>query len=229
MSRAGRLLELLQSLRRHRRPVTAAALAAELGVSERTVYRDIATLVGRGVPVEGEAGLGYVLRPGFLLPPLMFGEEELEALVLGLRWVAGQGEAVALARAAQDALAKIAAVLPEAAREALPHVGLLVPPAGPAGAVGLALLRQAIRAERPLRLHYADAADRRSERVVWPLALAFFDQVRVLVAWCELRHGFRHFRCDRMLGAEPLEGRYPRRRRLLLAEWRASEGVDPGV
>ena len=88
MSRAARLLDLIQALRRRRRPATADALAAELGVSERTIYRDIATLCGQGAPIEGKAGLGYVLRPGFLLPPLMFDDDEIEALVLGLRWVA---------------------------------------------------------------------------------------------------------------------------------------------
>src|SRR5436190_1720743 len=118
MSRAARLLDLIQALRRRRRPVTAAVLAAELGVSERTVYRDIATLVGQGAPVEGEAGIGYVLKPGFTLPPLMFAEEEIEALVLGLSWVAERGDA-ALGKAGHDARAKIAAVLPEALRERL--------------------------------------------------------------------------------------------------------------
>ena len=113
MSRAQRLLDLLQLLHRHRRPVTGQSLADELGVSVRTLYRDIATLQAQGAHIEGEPGLGYVLRPGFLLPPLMFSEEELSALVLGMRWVADRGDGP-LARAARDATAKIAAVLPRA-------------------------------------------------------------------------------------------------------------------
>jgi len=127
MSRSARLLELIQALRRRRRPVAAAMLAGELGVSLSTVYRDVATLVARGAPIEGEAGLGYVLKPGFFLPPLMFGEDEADALILGLRLVAERGDPE-LARAADDALAKIAAVLPPEMEEAAETSGLLAGP-----------------------------------------------------------------------------------------------------
>ena len=226
MSRSGRLLELIQQLRRHRRPVTAAALAAELGVSERTVYRDIATLVGQGAPIEGEAGLGYVLRPGFVLPPLMFSDDEIEALTLGLRFVTQRGDA-ALGRAAADALAKIAAVLPAELREKAAD-GLLAGP-GAELTADLSLLRQAIRRERKLRIAYADAEGRGSERIIWPIALAFFDQARVLVAWCETRGDFRHFRTDRIREATAMEERYPRRRRALFAQWREGEGVPEPI
>jgi predicted DNA-binding transcriptional regulator YafY len=205
--------------------VTAATLAAELAVSERTIYRDIATLAGQGAPIEGAAGLGFVLRPGYLLPPLTFGDDEIEALVLGLRWVAEHGDDP-LGAAAADALAKIEAVLPDAAHGKTRDVGLLAGPAKPAaGAADLAALRQTIRTERKLRIRYADAKGRATERTIWPLALAFFDDARVVAAWCETRQDFRHFRTDRILSAESTGERYPRRRRALLAEWRAREGI----
>ncbi len=209
--------------------MTASALDHELGVSERTIYRDVATLIAQGAPIEGEAGLGYVLRPGFVLPPLMFGEEEIEALALGLHWVVERGDA-ALARAAGDALAKVTAVLPEALREKAEDASLLAGP-GEAIAVGstdLSELRRVIREERKLAIRYADAAGRLTERTIWPCALAFFERARVIVAWCELRQGFRHFRTDRIHALTPSATRYPRRRRVLLKEWRKSMGMLEG-
>src|SRR5262245_57724845 len=128
MARAERLLDLIQVLRRHRHPVSGQALANELGVSLRTVYRDIQTLIGQGAAIDGEAGVGYVLRPGFVLPPLMFSDEEIEALVLGSRWVAQRTDEP-LARAAANAIAKIAAVLPDDLREGIEGTGLLAGPA----------------------------------------------------------------------------------------------------
>ncbi|QDQ26906.1 YafY family transcriptional regulator [Chitinimonas arctica] len=228
MSRAERLLDLLQLLRRHRFPVSGAALAAELGVSLRTVYRDIATLQGQGAGIAGEPGLGYVLRPGFMLPPLMFSEEELEALVLGSRWVEQRGDS-RLGQAAGNALAKIAAVLPSELREQL-HTSTLL--AGPgaviaAGDAEIAQIRRAIRQEHKLHIDYRDQQERSSQRVIWPFALGFFDCVRIVVAWCELRQGFRHFRTDRIAALVQLEERYPRRRQALLKEWRATEGIAP--
>ena len=226
MSRSERLLDLIQLLRRHRRPVRGSELAAELGVSLRTVYRDIQSLAGRGAPIEGAAGLGYVLRPGYTLPPLMFSEEEIEAVVLGSRMVAESADAP-LARAARNALAKITAVLPEPRREEVASLGLLsakrtlLAPDG----VDLALLRKAIRAERKLWIHYRDEAGNHTERRVWPIALTFFDRVRLLAAWCELRQGFRHFRTDRIAGLAETEERLPRRRRALMKEWREIQGV----
>jgi predicted DNA-binding transcriptional regulator YafY len=226
MSRSERLLDLLQILRRHRRPVRGSALADELGVSLRTLYRDIRSLIASGAPIDGAAGVGYVLRAGYTLPPLMFSAEEVEAVVLGSRLVAQTADAP-LARAARDALAKIAAVLPDERRDEVTGAGLLSgrrPLLAPDG-VDLAVLRRAIRAERKLWIHYRDEAGRLTERRVWPIALTFFERVRLLAAWCELRQDFRHFRTDRIarLGetAEPL----PRRRRALMKEWRETLGV----
>jgi predicted DNA-binding transcriptional regulator YafY len=226
MSRSQRLLDLIQSLRRHKRPVTAAALASELGVSLRTIYRDIGTLQGQGASIDGEAGIGYLLRPGFMLPPLMFGDDELEAIVLGLRWVMRSGDA-ALAAGARHAATKIEAVLPDALRDAAESSGILAgpgPASDPAG-IDIALLRRAIRVEQKLRIAYTDAGGRTSERTVWPFALGFFERARVIVAWCETRQEFRHFRADRIAAAEPTGRRYPKRRRALIKEWREREGI----
>ena len=222
MSRSERLLDLIQILRRHRRPVSGHALAGEMGVSIRTLYRDIATLQGQGAPIEGEAGLGYVLKPGFMLPPLMFTDEEIEAIVLGSRWVAKQPD-MRLAAAATDALAKIAAVLPDDLREDLDATTLLVGPRPDSvEAIDLGVVRQAIRDERKLAFLYRDADGVASERMVWPFALGFFDKVRVMVAWCEMRQDFRHFRADRMSELTATDIRYPRRRQAMLKEWRTT-------
>jgi predicted DNA-binding transcriptional regulator YafY len=228
MSRSQRLLDLIQLLRRHRRPVSGRRLADELRVSIRTLYRDIVTLQGQGAPIEGEPGLGYVLKPGFMLPPLMFSEDEIEALVLGSRWVSDRADG-RLALAARDALAKILAVLPGDLRDDAEASALLV---GPGAAImaesfDLSAIRKAIRSERKLSILYRDGAGQASERVVWPFALSFFDHVRVVVAWCELRQDFRHFRTDRISQVQPLDIRYPRRRQGLLKEWREREGVPP--
>ncbi len=216
----------MQLLRRHRQPVSGRGLAEELGVSLRTLYRDIATLQAQGAGIEGEPGVGYVLRPGFLLPPLMFTEEEVEALVLGSRWVVKRGDS-RLAGAARDALAKIAAVLPSERREGMEASALLVGPGEPiaVGDAELAAIRHAIRAERKLELRYRDRDGSDSRRVVWPFALGFFDRVRVVAAWCELRQSFRHFRTDRIQGLSVLDSRYPRRRQAMLKEWREAEGI----
>ena len=227
MSRSERLLDLVQTLRRHRRPVSGQTLASELGISIRTLYRDIATLQGQGAPIEGEAGLGYALKPGFMLPPLMFTDEEIEAIVLGSRWVAKHPDN-RLSRAAADALAKIAAVLPDDLREDLDASTLLVGPRVEASeGIDLGAVRQAIRDERKLAILYNDAAGAGSERVVWPFALGFFDKVRVMVAWCEMRQGFRHFRTDRIARLDITGTRYPRRRQTLLKEWRATLDEAP--
>jgi len=226
MSRSERLFDLLHALRGHRRPVSGQALADQLGVSIRTLYRDIASLQALGADVAGEPGVGYVLRPGFLLPPLMFPPEEIEALVLGARWVADRGDA-RLRAAAQGAVARIGGVLPAELREELEAASLLVAkgPTPLPELVDPALLRQAIRSERKLRIAYRDAEDRVSDRVVWPFAIGFFDRARMLAAWCELREDFRHFRTDRIETAELLDARSPRRRRALLQAWRAQTGI----
>ena len=224
MARSERLLALLQLLRRHRHPVSGATLAGELGVSIRTLYRDIASLQAQGADIEGEPGVGYVLRPGFMLPPLMFSQGELEALVLGFRWVQKFADAP-VTKAATDALAKISAVLPAELAAELENTALLVGPRRIVDGeiVDLAVIRAAIRRERKLRLSYCDAAGVRSERVVWPVALGYFEETRMLVAWCEWRQGYRHFRTERMAAIALLEERFPRRRAAMLKEWRETD------
>ena len=224
MARSERLLALLQLLRRHRHPVSGTTLAGELGVSIRTLYRDIATLQAQGADIEGEPGVGYVLRPGFMLPPLMFSQGELEALVLGFRWVQKFADAP-VTKAATDALAKISAVLPAELAAELENTALLVGPRRIVDSeiVDLAVIRAAIRRERKLLLSYRDATGARSERVVWPVALGYFEETRMLVAWCEWRQGYRHFRTERMAAIALLEERFPRRRAAMLKEWRETD------
>jgi predicted DNA-binding transcriptional regulator YafY len=221
MSRSERLLHLLQVLRRYRRPVRGQTLAGELGVSIRTLYRDIASLQAQGAMIEGEPGVGYVMKPGFMLPPMMFRSEELDALILGMRWVADRGDQT-LSSGALSTLAKIAAMLPTELRRELEESSLLVgaPSKRPAHEASPDLLRAAVREERKLKLTYVDASGIHSQRVVWPFALVYFDQARVLMCWCELRADFRNFRSDRISNIEPLEDRYPKRRSILLREWR---------
>ena len=226
MTRSERLLGLIQALRRHRRPVTAQKLAAELSVSVRTIYRDIETLVAQGASIVGEAGVGFVMRPGFVLPPLMFGDDEIEALVLGSRWVAQLPDAP-LSRAAADALAKIMAVLPERLRHRVEDAGLFAVPrkAAALDRIDASVVREAIREERKLRIDYLSDDGKKTARVIWPIGVAFFERVRVVVAWCELRQAFRHFRTDRIASAEVTGERMPRRRPQLLTEWREAERV----
>jgi predicted DNA-binding transcriptional regulator YafY len=228
MARSERLFSLLQALRRFRRPVSGKALAQELGVSIRTLYRDIATLQAQGADIEGEPGVGYVLRPGFILPPLMFSEDEIEALVLGSRWVANRGDD-GLGAAARNAIAKIAAVLPSDLRDSLDAASLLaVTGKGVvAEAVDLSVVRKAIRTERKVSIRYRDGTGADSRRTIWPFALGFFDRVHVVVAWCELRRDFRHFRTDRIADLTVTTTRYERRRQALLKEWRLSEDMPP--
>ena len=175
MARSERLLALLQALRRRRRPVSGRVLADELGVSLRTLYRDIASLQGQGAEIEGEAGLGYVLKPGFWLPPLMLSGEEIEALVLGARWVGARTDE-SLALAAHDAIAKISAVLPPRLREDVEASTLIVPPSEAPGAatLDLAPIRAAIRAERKLAVEYCDAHRAKTERTIWAVRRRIF-------------------------------------------------------
>ncbi|MCA2012816.1 YafY family transcriptional regulator [Cereibacter sphaeroides] len=222
-TRSERLLAVLQILQRHRRPLAAQAIAEETGTSLRTVYRDIEALRAQGAVIEGEAGVGYILRPGYLLPPLMFTRDELEALVLGARLVAARADP-ALAGAAGEALGRIGAVLPEELRVFVDTSPLLVPPRLPGAAGGaMAALREAMREERKVALHYRSLAGEETRRVVWPVALGFFESVQMLVGWCELRGAIRHFREDRIAACEILPDRFPRRRHALLRDWRESE------
>lgn len=203
MRRADRLFRLLLELRRGR-VVTARQLAERLEVSERTVYRDVADLSSSGVPIQGEAGVGYRLS-GFDLPPLMFDREEIEALVLGARVVEGWGDA-RLAAAARAAVAKIEAALPPSHGRLIEETRLYVPIHGerPVEHLPLSELRQAIHQRRCTFLVYRDEKGQLSERNIRPLALAFYPPTWLVLGWCELRQDFRSFRLDRCLQVELL-------------------------
>lgn len=235
MDKTERLFAIMDALRRHRLPVTAAALAEEQGVSVRTLYRDVQTLIGLGAPIDGEAGVGYVLRPGFFLPPLMFSAEELEALVLGARWVEARPDP-ALSAAARNALAKIATASPEDLRDRISSTGIWPVTWGQRERPEpmLAVIREALRDERVLRIGYTDEQGRCTEREIWPVTLAYFEAKQVLAAWCTLRESFRNFRTDRIDEAEIVPGRFGRRRAQLARDWedvsrseqRARDGDD---
>jgi len=230
MSRAERLLRLVQLLRRYRAPVSAATLAEELEVSVRSVYRDVQTLREQGAAIEGEAGIGYLLQPGFLLPPLMFSDEELEAITLGLRLSAEHGDE-ALGRAAAEVVAKLRAVLPKDLRVMLEGTGLLAGPARerPTEQVDLAEIRRALRREQKAEIDYVDQRNVASTRVIWPIALGFFERVRVVVAWCEQRQDFRSFLSDRIQRWVTLPSGLPRARAALLRQWRERENIPAQV
>ncbi len=200
MRRADRLFEIIQLMRR-KAPVRARDLSEALEVSERTIYRDVQDLIASGVPIEGEAGVGYVLRAGFDLPPLMFKEQEIEALVLGARIVESWADKE-LAEAASHVIAKIEAVIPERLRSYMANTALLAPKHHYMEPItfDLAELRQALRSELKVRFRYRDIAGSASERTVRPLSLAYFGPVWLLAAWCELRTDFRTFRLDRIDG-----------------------------
>ena len=221
MRRADRLFQIIQILRRSTRPVTAAALADELEVSKRTVYRDVADLIGQRVPVDGEAGLGYLLASDYDMPPLMLTPDEIEAVMLGAQWVAGRSDKV-LSNAARDVVAKIAAVVPERLRPIVlePSVGVKPTVAESEESIDASTLRSAIRNGQKLRLRYRSEAGEETERTVWPVILGYAETSRLLVAWCELRHDFRHFRTDRMIEAETLDEMIGLRQGELRRRWR---------
>ena len=227
MSRTERLFDLIQLLRQHRYPVSGQKLADELGVSLRTIYRDIATLQGQGATIDGEPGMGYVLRPGFMLPPLMFSEEEIEALVLGSRWVAKRADNK-LKHAATNILTKISAVLPDDLKQQLEFSGLLIGPAKNTAHNDDQIeedIRLAIRREFKIQISYRDVNQNISKRIIWPIAIGFFEEIHIVVAWCELREDFRHFRVDRIQSHNNLDSRYAKRRQVLLKQWRQINNI----
>ena len=230
MRRADRLFQIIQALRRSRRPVTASQLAAELEVSQRSVYRDIADLIGQRVPIRGEAGIGYVLERDFDMPPLMLTPDELEAAVLGAQWVADRGDPV-LARAARDLISKISCVVPERLRPFIvePSIGVPTNPASPVDGLDIAVTRSWIRSGRKIRIRYRDEKSHETERTIWPTIIGYAETVRLLAAWCELRRGFRHFRTDRIVSAEFLQEPYGCRPRELRARWRRFMEAERGV
>ncbi len=228
LRRADRLFDIIQLLRTASRPVTAAALATKLEVTPRTIYRDVATLQARRVPIEGAPGLGYLLRRGFELPPLMFTREEIEAILVGARLLRRTGD-VGLQDAAARVLSKVEVVLPEMLRDYLTSPIAFVSAHGAPAVGGLSVIRTAIREERKLRIDYADEQERRTSRTIWPFALAYYVEATVISAWCELRDDFRHFRADRVQSLAVLDEGFPVPGRVLTADWlkRFARDVTP--
>jgi predicted DNA-binding transcriptional regulator YafY len=226
MRRADRLFQLVQ-LVRGRRLSTAEFIAQRLEVSARTVYRDIADLQAQGVPIEGEAGVGYRMRAGFDLPPLMFTQHEAQALVAAVRLARSRLD-VALATHADAALSKILAVLPAAARAAAESLAIYAPSFGADGATRATLetLRVAAEARHKLHFDYLDLKDAASRRSVRPLGCFFWGEVWTLAAWCETRDGFRSFRVDRISALEVLPERFRDEPGKTLADLLRHNGID---
>jgi predicted DNA-binding transcriptional regulator YafY len=207
LRRADRLFDILRILRAATGPVTAAAIADELEVTARTVYRDIATLQARRIPIDGAAGIGYVLRRGFDLPPLMFTADEAEAIAVGVRMLARTGDP-GLQKAAERVLSKVTLVVPDPLRDYLKAAPVYVSKSGapvPTRRDLPAIVRHAIRDARKLRVIYEDEKGRRTTRIIQPFAVAYYVEATLVCAWCELRRAIRHFRTDRVVAADVLD------------------------
>jgi predicted DNA-binding transcriptional regulator YafY len=222
MRRADRLFDIIQTLRTAARPMTAAALADKLEVTVRTIYRDIAALQASRVPIEGAAGLGYVLRRGFDLPPLMFTTEEIDAIAVGVRLLRRLRDPK-LQAAAESVLGKLTVVVPQQLRAQLEEAPYFVSDGSAPVAAGIDFseLRSAIHDARKMAIAYIDEPGRQTRRTIWPLAMAYYVDVTLVGAWCELRNDFRHFRVDRIASARLLDEHFPSDDGRLVAEWLA--------
>lgn len=227
MRKADRLFQIIQILRRSNRPVTSSDLAGELEVSQRTVYRDISHLIAQRVPIEGEAGFGYVLDPSYDMPPLMLTPEEIEAVVLGVQMVSRLNDE-AMRNAARDVIAKITSVMPHDLLPfiAQPAVGIKPDDVSHDTTGDTRLLRLAIREGRKLLIDYCAADGTVTNRIVWPVLLGYADTHSLLIAWCQSKQSFRHFRADRILQADLLDERIGMPRNKLMQEWREWRGGE---
>ncbi|MFP1981105.1 MULTISPECIES: helix-turn-helix transcriptional regulator [Lonsdalea] len=222
--RAERLLSLLQILHRHRYPVSGSRLAEELSVSLRTLYRDIASLRSQGADIQGEAGTGYILSSGYLLPPMMFTPEQLDALALGLRWVSVYGDAD-IANAASEVAGKVIQSIPPQLHAIFENSTLLVGKAESIkkGHQNMIPLRSAIRRRLKVQARYKDRLGNDTERILWPFALGYFSGEVILAAWCEMRDDFRHFNVEQLRSFKLLDAGYPYSRQKLLSMWRIAK------
>ena len=222
MRRGDRLFEIIEILRRAKGPISGQSIGEELGVTKRTIYRDIAALMAQGVPIEGEAGVGYVLEAGFHMPPLMLTSDEIEAAILGAQWVRTRGEPE-LALAAEKLLTKIETVSPSRFQTSFVEPTTSVAPVAPNEEVlSAARIRHAIRGRQKILVTYRNGAGAVTERVIWPIFLGYRDAGRIIAGWCELRGGFRYFRTERIVAGDVLSEKIPRRMDLLRAEWSAA-------
>ncbi len=200
MRRSDRLFQIIQILRSaSRNPITAQDISEELETSTRTIYRDIADLMAQKVPIRGEAGIGYILESGYDFPPLMLTESEVEAALLGAQWVANQGDND-LATGARDLIAKIGEVIPKEMQAIVLEPVTMTPKIAPLESdnIDMQQLRNAIRQRNKIDITYKDVDQNVSERLIWPIAVAYFQTVRLIIAWCEKREDFRNFRTDRI-------------------------------
>ena len=220
MRRTDRLFKIIQILRGTKKPVTAQQLADELETSTRTIYRDTEELLAQYVPIRGEAGVGYLLEAGYDMPPLMLTTDEIEAAVLGAQWVAARGDA-GLARGARDLIAKINAVVPAHLRPLVMDSSVIAPDfsSNPPDALDMTRVREWIRQQGKLEIQYRDEAGSDSNRIIWPIGVAYFETVRLIVAWCELRLAFRHFRTDRIQTIQFLEEKFTTPSKVLREKW----------
>ena len=229
MGRSNRLFEVIQLLRRASKPMTAQRLAERLEVTKRTIYRDIVALQSMRIPIEGEAGIGYMMRRGFDLPPLMFDADEVEAIVVGLALLQRTGDR-GLNLAAESVAAKIADVLPAETGRAMRRNSLTVSSWGTATTgLDMKAVRRAIREERKLRLDYIDGGARSTLRTVKPIAVVYYVEVTVLAAWCELRDDFRHFRVDRIAACKHLSARFTGEGDGLRTLWEQRAALESGA
>jgi predicted DNA-binding transcriptional regulator YafY len=214
------LFDIIQTLRGTAGPLTAAALAEKLEVTARTIYRDVAALQASRVPIEGAAGIGYVLRRGFDLPPLMFTSDEIDAIAVGARHVRRLRDPQ-LQKAAESVLAKVTAVVPEMLRSYLSEAPFYVSEgsAPPITGLDLAEVRGAIHQARKMLIAYSDEKGRRTQRTIWPIAMAYYVDVTLIGAWCELRNDFRNFRADRIVSSRVLDENFSPERGRLAADW----------
>lgn len=219
MSRSVRFFEIIQILRQAKAPVTASALAELLEVNIRTIYRDIASLQASKLPIEGEAGIGYVMRKGFDLPPLMFTQEELEAIVVGLSML-GRSADSGLIKAATSVASKISDVMPENSIIATPHQVSQWNQI-PASIIQPEELRNIIRQEAEIDVTYTDLQDETTQRVIQPIALFYYIDVILVVAWCKMRNDFRHFRIDRIKNYKLTGNHFTNQGNQLRQKWEA--------
>ncbi|MDE4739005.1 helix-turn-helix transcriptional regulator [Klebsiella pneumoniae] len=223
MTRTERLLELLQILRAQRYPITASTLSERLGISVRSLYRDIKTLQYQGVSIEGGAGIGYIVKSDFHLPPLNLSHEEINAITLGLNWVSHNTDRD-FKITAKSALAKIHAVIPDELKNLIESQSYLIGPSEN-NEIYFEGVRNAIKKRMRIKLKYCDKKDCYSSRIIWPIGLVYMESCWLLVAWCEMKNDFRHFRTDRIQDIVQLDSTYSESREVSLKKWRLKEGI----
>ena len=224
MTRTERLLELLQILRAQRYPITASTLSERFGISVRSLYRDIKTLQHQGVCIEGGAGIGYIVKSDFHLPPLNLSHEEVNAITLGLNWVSHNTDHD-FKIIAKNALAKIHTVISGELKNLIESQSYLIGPSEK-NEMFFEDIRNAIKKRKRIKIKYCDKKDSYSSRVIWPIGLVYMESCWLLVAWCEMRNDFRHFRTDKIKEIEQLDSFYSESRAVLLKKWRVKEGIS---